>query len=130
MTAPRASASTVALSAALDVVLVLVFVTIGRQSHDEGITLMGTLVTAWPFLVALAIGWLISRAWRRPLGILSPGVIIWAWTIIFAMGLRIASGQGVALAFVIVATVTLALFLVGWRALAAGFRRIRPRQAD
>jgi hypothetical protein len=46
------------------------------------------------------------------------------------MLLRVVSAQGVALAFVIVATVTLALFLVGWRALAAGFRRIRPRRAE
>ena len=119
-----------ALSAALDVVLVLVFVAIGRQSHDEGITLSGTLGTAWPFLAALVLGWLATRAWRNPLGIVRPGVLLWASTVVIGMLLRVVSGQGVALAFVIVAAVTLALFLVGWRALAAGFRRIRPRRAE
>jgi hypothetical protein len=130
MTASRASVSTVALSAALDVVLVLVFVAFGRLSHDEGITLSGTLGTAWPFLAALVLGWLATRTWRNPLGIVRPGVVLWACTVVIGMLLRVVSGQGVALAFVIVAAVTLALFLVGWRALGTGFRRIRPRRAE
>ncbi len=130
MTAPRASVSTATLSAALDVVLVLVFVAFGRQSHDEGITLAGTLGTAWPFLVGLVIGWLIMRAWRAPLGIALPGVVLWASTLVLGMLLRVISGAGIALPFIIVAAVTLALFLIGWRALAAGFRRIRPRRAE
>lgn len=130
MTAPRTSVSTAALSAALDIVLVFVFVAIGRQSHDEGITLFGTLETSWPFLAGLAVGWLITRAWRQPLGVLNPGVILWVCAVVIGMLLRLASAQGAAFAFVIVATVTLAVFLIGWRALAAGFRRIRPHQAN
>lgn len=125
MTTSRASASTVALSAALDVVLVLVFVALGRQSHDEGITLFGTLETSWPFLVGLAFGWLVTGAWRQPLGVLKPGAILWVCAVVVGMLLRLVSAQGTAFAFIIVATVTLALFLIGWRALAAGFRRIR-----
>lgn len=130
MTIHRASTSTATLSAALDGVLVIVFVAIGRQSHNEGITLLGTAETAWPFLVGLAVGWLITRAWRSPLGILWPGTILWACTLVIGMLLRVVSSQGAAIPFVIVATVTLALFLIGWRALAAGFRRIRPRRAE
>jgi hypothetical protein len=130
MTTLRAPTSTVTLSAALDGVLVLVFVALGRQSHNEGITLLGTAETAWPFLIGLAVGWVLTRAWRNPLGILLPGTILWACTLVIGMLLRVVSSQGVALPFVIVATVTLALFLIGWRALAAGFRRIRPRRAE
>lgn len=125
MTRARVSTSTVAISATLDFVLIVVFVAIGRQSHDEGITLAGTLETSWPFLVGLVAGWLISRAWHHPLGVLNPGVIIWAATLIVGMALRIVSSQGIALPFVIVATVTLAVFLIGWRAFAASLRRIR-----
>lgn len=130
MTAPRASVSNAAISAFIDLVLVFVFVVIGRTSHDEGITISGTAETWWPFLVGLAVGWLVSRAWRRPLGIAQPGIPIWISTVAIGMLLRVASGQGVQWAFVIVATVVLAVFIVGWRALAAGFRRIRPRRAE
>lgn len=125
MTASRASVSTVVIAALLDLVLVLVFVTIGRQSHHESITLAGTAETAWPFIVGLIFAWLVTRFWLHPLGVLLPGVLIWVITLVLAMLLRLVSGQSIQLPFVIVATVVLALFLLGWRALAAGFRRIR-----
>jgi type IV secretory pathway VirB2 component (pilin) len=41
------------------------------------------------------------------------------------MLLRALSGQGVAVAFVVVAGITLLLFLVGWRAIAALVARVR-----
>ncbi|WP_349898449.1 DUF3054 domain-containing protein [Parafrigoribacterium soli] len=125
MTVRRTSATTIITAAVVDVVLVLVFVAIGRQSHDQGITPLGVLETAWPFLTGLVVAWVGMRAWRNPLGVLQPGVLLWVGTVLIGMLLRVASGQGVALPFVIVATVTLAVFLLGWRALAAGFRRIR-----
>jgi hypothetical protein len=118
MAASRPQASVVWFSAAADVVLVLLFVLIGRGAHDEGLTLQGTLTTWWPFLVGLAVGWLITVAWRRPLGVLLPGAVIWVATVGVGMLLRLLSGQGIALAFVIVATITLAVFLLGWRAIA------------
>jgi hypothetical protein len=102
----------------LDVVLVLVFVLIGRSSHDEGLGLAGVWQTSWPFLAGLAIGWGVVQAWRRPFGIVIPGVVIWVATVALGMLLRVASGQGVQLPFVIVATVTVAIFLLGWRTIA------------
>jgi hypothetical protein len=118
MAAIRPQASVVWFSAAADVVLVLLFVLIGRGSHDEGFTVQGTLMTWWPFFVGLAFGWVLTVAWRRPLGILLPGIVIWVATVGIGMLLRLLSGQGIALAFVIVATITLAVFLLGWRAIA------------
>jgi hypothetical protein len=41
------------------------------------------------------------------------------------MLLRAASGQGTALPFIVVATLTLLLALVGWRVVAAIVRRVR-----
>jgi peptidoglycan/LPS O-acetylase OafA/YrhL len=120
---PRAAS--IAGAAALDLILVLVFVLIGRGSHAEGFTLSGTLETAWPFVAGLAIGWLAMRAWRQPRRVLRTGVGIWLVTVIAGMLLRAASGQGVALAFVIVATVVLAVFLLGWRAIARLVERRR-----
>ena len=51
------------------------------------------------------------------------------YTVIGGMLLRAISGQGVQTAFVIVALIVLAVFLVGWRAVVALIiRRRTPRQ--
>jgi len=106
-----------AASAALDIGCVLAFVIIGRASHEKGETLAGIASTSWPFLAGLAIGWLASRAWRRP-GVLAPaGVSAWLCTVAFGMAARVVSGQGTAFAFILVALAFLGLFLLGWRAL-------------
>ncbi|MCX6502322.1 MAG: DUF3054 domain-containing protein [Microbacterium sp.] len=113
-----------ALAAVIDVVAVLVFAAVGRASHDEPV-LAGLALTAWPFLVALAVGWVTLRAWRRPTAPLRTGVGVWLVTVAGGMLLRAVSGQGIALAFVIVATIVLFVFLVGWRGVATLVRRRR-----
>jgi len=126
---------TVALAFVADVLLVVVFAAIGRASHDEGILGtggLGLLQTSWPFVVALVAGWLVTRGWARPLAPLRTGLGVWATTVVLGMALRAVSGQGVAVAFVIVASVTLLVLLVGWRAIGAlvarASRRRRVRQ--
>ncbi|KJC62868.1 DUF3054 domain-containing protein [Agreia bicolorata] len=106
------------IAAAADLVLALVFVLIGRGSHEEGFTLLGTLNTAWPFIAGLALGWLVSRAWRAPLSMRRAALPVWASTVVIGVLLRAVSGQGVAVSFVIVTLLVLAAFLFGWRALA------------
>jgi hypothetical protein len=107
------------IAAAADLVLVLVFVLIGRGSHDEGFWLVGSLNTAWPFIVGLAVGWFAFRAWRAPLSLVRSALPVWASTVVVGVALRALSGQGVAVSFVVVTLLVLALFLVGWRALAS-----------
>ncbi|MFI0357873.1 DUF3054 domain-containing protein [Actinomadura sp. 9N407] len=107
----------IGVGAGLDVVLVLVFVAIGRRSHEEGLSLAGLAETAWPFLVGLAVGWAIMRAWREPEA-LPIGAGIWVTTVVCGMLLRTVSGQGTALAFMIVATLFLGAVLLGWRLIA------------
>ncbi|KAB2343392.1 DUF3054 domain-containing protein [Actinomadura rudentiformis] len=97
-----------------DVCCVLVFVLIGRASHDEAASLGGFVTTAWPFLVGLAVGWGVTRAWREPFGFL-PAAGIWVMTVAVGMVLRAVSGQGTAVAFVVVATVFTGVTLLGWR---------------
>ena len=104
---------------ATDVVCVLVFCTIGRRSHAEGLTLAGIADTAWPFLTGAAVGWLLSRGWRRPLALLPTGVVVWVCTIAVGMLLRKATSQGVAASFVVVASLATALLLLGWRVVVA-----------
>lgn len=118
------SARLVLLAALADVVFVTGFALTGRLSHEEH-PMLGLWTTAWPFLAALAVGWLITLAWRAPTAPLRTGVGVWAVTLAGGMLLRAASGQGTAPAFIIVAAIVLALTLVGWRAVAALVRRRR-----
>src|SRR5512133_3872044 len=108
MSSRPAGLPVVPLAAGLDAALVLLFVLIGRASHGEG--LWGVLVTWWPFLAGLAVGWLVLRAWRHPVRLVWTGVGIWLITVLVGMLLRVASGQGVQLSFVIVTVIVLGLF--------------------
>lgn len=114
----------------LDAVFVLVFAAIGRASHDENPA--GFLITAWPFLVALVVGHLIAALLpgrpRRPWA-LAWGAVVWVVTVAGGMLLRIASGDTAQVAFIIVATITLGVLLIGWRAAAALMRRRRAGRA-
>ncbi|BAH53459.1 DUF3054 domain-containing protein [Rhodococcus opacus] len=107
---------------ALDVVLVIVFCAIGRRSHDEANALTGLATTAWPFLSGLAVGWLATVALYRDkfdaFLIVPTGIVVWLSTLVVGMVLRVVSGQGTAFSFVIVAGTVLAVFLLGWRAVA------------
>lgn len=114
-------------AAAADLVAVVVFAAVGRASHSEDVFGPGLAVTAWPFLAGLGAGWVASLAWRRPLAPIRSGVPIWLVTVLGGMLLRGLSGQGVQLAFVIVATIVLGLFLVGWRGLFTVIRHRRRR---
>lgn len=122
------SARLIAAAVTLDVVLVVAFAVIGRASHHDGVLGeggIGLATTAWPFLAALGLGWLVSLAWRAPLAPLRSGVPIWLVTVVGGMLLRALSGQGTAVPFIVVATLTLLLMLVGWRAVAPLVRRSR-----
>jgi hypothetical protein len=106
-----------------DIVCVLVFCTIGRRSHAEGLTLVGIAQTAWPFLAGTAVGWLLIRGWRRPFVVIPTGVVVWVCTVVVGMLLRKATSAGVSASFIVAASVATAVLLLGWRATAALIRR-------
>lgn len=114
----------------VDAVLVLIFAVIGRASHDEGPA--GFLLTAWPFLVALVVGHALAALLpgrpRRPWSVMW-GVVVWVVTVAGGMLLRLATGDTAQVPFIIVATLTLGVLLVGWRAIAALLRRRRATHA-
>ncbi|WP_438352715.1 DUF3054 domain-containing protein [Microbacterium sp. CJ88] len=119
----------VAGAALLDLAVVVAFAATGRASHDSDV-LGGLWMTAWPFLVGLVGGWLIARAWRRPLTVIRTGIPVWLSTVVIGMLLRAVSGQGTAVAFIVVATLTLGLLLIGWRSVVALVVRARTRRAS
>jgi hypothetical protein len=106
-----------------DIVCVLVFCTIGRRSHAEGLTVAGIAETAWPFLAGTAAGWLLIRGWRRPFTVIPTGVAVWLCTVVGGMLLRKATSAGVQTSFVVVASIVTAVLLLGWRGVAALVRR-------
>ncbi|QAY60572.1 DUF3054 domain-containing protein [Microbacterium protaetiae] len=113
-----------------DIVIVLVFAIIGRASHGEHLDLGGIATTAWPFLAALLVGWAALFAWRAPTRPVRTGLPLWAVTLAGGMLLRVASAQGTALPFILVAGVFLLLTLVGWRVVAALLaRRAHPTRS-
>jgi peptidoglycan/LPS O-acetylase OafA/YrhL len=107
----------------IDVACVLVFCAVGRRSHDEGLNVAGIATTAWPFLSGTMLGWLLSRAWRRPSALYPTGVAVWLCTVIVGMLLRKVTSAGVAGSFVVVAATVTAVLLLGWRAIAQFGRR-------
>ncbi|MET0885663.1 MAG: DUF3054 domain-containing protein [Mycetocola sp.] len=117
------------LALGIDLAATLLFVLVGRGSHNATSSILGLLTTWWPFAVALGVGWLVTRAWKRPFGIRWPGVGIWIVTVAGGMLLRTASGQGTAVPFVLVATISVAVLLLGWRAIFALVARRSVKRA-
>ena len=106
-----------------DIVAVIVFCTIGRRSHAEGLTVAGIAQTAWPFLAGTGVGWLLIGGWRRPFTVIPTGVVVWVCTVVVGMLLRKVRSAGVSSSFVVVASLSTAVLLLGWRGAAALFRR-------
>ncbi|MFV0634338.1 DUF3054 domain-containing protein [Demequina sp.] len=115
-------------AAGIDAAAVIVFAAVGRASHDEGIlgdNGLGLATTAWPFLVGAALGWLLVRGWRAPCSLVPTGVVVWACTVAGGMALRVVSDQGVQVSFVVVASLVLAAFLMGWRVISGALAKRR-----
>jgi hypothetical protein len=125
-----APAASVAL---VDLVLVLVFAAIGRVSHGEDLGLTGMVRTAGPFLLGWLAGWvlvaLVPSTRARPRSLLA-GALVWVAVVVVGMLVRTATGQGVETSFVVVTTIVVGVFLLGWRAVAALVARGRERSTS
>ena len=121
---PGKTTRTTILAFGLDAALVVAFAATGRASHGMDM-FAGLWVTAWPFLVALILGWVVALAWRAPFAPVRTGLPVWAITVAGGMLLRWANGQGVQPVFVFVTAALLLVLLVGWRLIATLIRRNR-----
>ncbi|MFI7589117.1 DUF3054 domain-containing protein [Spongisporangium articulatum] len=102
-----------------DAAVVLLFVALGRYSHDERLSPGGMLETGWPFAVGLLGGYVAVVFTRWPAVSLGAGLISSVKLVIVAMVLRYGIARDdVPLAFVVTSTVFLVGAMVGWRALA------------
>jgi len=103
----------------VDILAVLIFVIVGRRNHDEANTLVGIFETSAPFLIALAVAWLALRLLKIRRRI-TMALFVWAVTVGGGLTLRnLAFGDGTALSFVIVTTITLGVLMIGLRLIVA-----------
>ena len=108
-----------AIALVLDLLSVAVFVVIGRRTHQEGSALAAVAKTMAPFVIALFPAWVVARVWERPTA-LQTGLIVWVITVLAGMFTRrVLFGEGIAPAFIIVATLFLGACFLGWRLIAA-----------
>jgi hypothetical protein len=121
----------------LDAAFVVLFAALGRASHAEGVTAAGVASVAWPFLVALGLGWVTAGAMGRWPVRLPGSATVWLVTVVVGLALRVATGGGFAVSFGVVTLLVLGLFLVGWRCARevgafglAGLRRWSDAQAS
>ncbi|SMX69688.1 Protein of unknown function (DUF3054) [Brevibacterium iodinum ATCC 49514] len=107
----------------VDLILVVLFTIVGHYTHSHSFDPQGLMTTAWPFVAALVIAWLLTAVWDRPIAPLATGTGVWAITVLLGLVLRGIVGQGedpgnVAVTFMIVATSLNLITLVGWRLIA------------
>lgn len=107
-----------------DVVVLVVFVLVGRRSHHEDAGLTGFLRVWWPFAVALGAAWMVTGLWRAPLA-WARAVAAWLVTVALGMALRIVvQDRELKVAFTIVTLLFVGAGMLGWRAVAR-WRRSR-----
>lgn len=109
----------------VDLLIVVVFVAIGRNNHDENPGLAGLVETAAPFAIGLILAWVLTKRWTEPFSART-GLLVWVGTV--AVGMlcrRLIFDEGTAASFVVVASVFLGTFINGWRLLAR--RAVVPR---
>jgi hypothetical protein len=105
-----------ALAFAADVTAVVVFAAVGRTSHGETGDLLGLLGTAAPFLVGLAAAWTTPTVRAAPTG-WRAGTAVLAGTVVLGLLLRAGFTGRLPLTFAVISLVSLAVLLLGWRAL-------------
>lgn len=108
----------------IDAVLVVLFATFGRGAHSGGLGVAQVWETAWPFLVGLVVGWVFVLATRRASTAVGTGVLLWVFTLLLGMVIRgLTEGRVPHWSFMLVAGITIAVFLIGWRAVTMAVRR-------
>ena len=122
-TAPRRTAGWL-LPVVADLVCVLVFAAAGKGTHEASDSEWVVLAIVWPYAlsVVLAHTGLLLRG-RQTRRVWPEGAVVLAVTYVLGTVLRLVSGRGIAVGFLVVAVVFLALTMLGWRAI---LRLVKP----
>lgn len=105
-----------ALALAADLVAVMVFAAVGRVNHAESGDLWGLLVTLAPFAAGVVAAWATPVVRADPSG-LRAGAVVLAGAVLVGLALRAGFTGRLPLSFAVVTALSLAVLLLGWRAL-------------
>ncbi|MFP5022997.1 DUF3054 domain-containing protein [Pseudonocardia phyllosphaerae] len=116
-----------ALALVADLVAVVVFAAIGRISHAEADSILGLIGTALPFALGVVAAW--ATPWVRAAPTTArAGAVVLAGSVVVGFVLRLGFLDRLPLSFAVVATISLAVLLLGWRGLAAVVAYLRTRE--
>lgn len=111
---------------AADLICVVAFAAGGKSAHDDSSTWWVIARIAWPYALACLLAHLLlHRRGQDPLRWRPGGFVVLASTYVLGMVLRLVSGRGIAIGFLIVAIVFLSLTMLGWRAINAAWQTRR-----
>ncbi len=108
-------------AAVADLLVLVVFVLIGRRTHGEDAGIGGFVRVLWPFVAGLVLGWAVTVLFREPLA-WRRALPAWLVTVVGGMALRVLlEGRDFKLAFMIVALLFVGFGMLGWRAVVHRF---------
>jgi hypothetical protein len=116
-----------ALAAAADATAVVVFTASGRAFHDSGADLLGFIGTLAPFALGLFVAWAAPSVRAQPIRLRS-GLVVLVGTAVIGLALRAAFTGRLPPSFALIAGITLAVLLLGWRGIAALVTRAPARR--
>ena len=105
-----------ALALAAGVAAVVVFAAVGRSAQAESADILGLIGTAAPFVVGLGAAWATPVVRANPTG-LRAGAVVLAGTALLGLVVRAGFTGTLPLSFAAITVVSLAVLLLGWRAL-------------
>lgn len=110
---------------AVDIVVVMAFVVIGREDHGFVSDISDYARVAAPFIVGLVISSAVFKSWENPIDVRT-GTLVAVGTVAIGMVLRkFVWGDGTALPFVLITTVFIVVGFVAWRIIVATVVRVR-----
>jgi FtsH-binding integral membrane protein len=120
---PTRTRSVLSWALLIDLICVVAFAAGGKSAHDDSSTWWVIARIAWPYALACLLAHFV--VWRRgwePRQWRPAGFVVLATTYVLGMVLRLISGRGIAIGFLIVAIIFLGLTMLGWRALNAAWQ--------
>lgn len=117
----------------MDTLAVALFALLARIAHntaDFPFSWMGVVSTGWPFLLGAWAGLGAMRIAGKPVGRIVPtGLVVWISTVVVGLviwGIRNAKVPHIS--FIIVATLSSAVLILGWRLLSRGSGALKKRR--
>jgi hypothetical protein len=118
------------LAAGVDLVCLMLFVGLGRASHDITSGFAWYFTVLWPFVVGWFVAALAFQVYRSPLDRWVMLACTWVAGCAIALGLRATvTHRPTPIAFIIVTYIFIGLTTFGWRLFIHGLAWVRTREA-